>query len=184
MMMNEYDISDAPEDVTSDDVASEEAVEIEAPEVNALEEENARLKDQLLRTMAEMENFKKRAERELQDMAKYAKSEFANDLLAVSDNLRRALESIDPAEIKDNKLIQNVVSGVEMTESELLRAFEKHGIIKIDPMGEKFDHNEHQAMFEEEAKDTEAGMVVKVLQPGYKLHARLLRPAMVGVSKQ
>jgi molecular chaperone GrpE len=147
-----------------------------------LEAEAARLKDQLLRALAEQENLRRRSQREREDAVKYASSGLARELLSVADNLRRALESGPGAEEGDEP-IRNLLTGVAATERELLAAFERHGIRRIDPAGEKFDHNFHQAIFEVESPDQPAGTVVQVLQPGYVLHDRLLRPAMVGVAK-
>jgi len=136
------------------------------------------LKDQLMRALADMENLKKRSLRETHDMAKYAISEFAKDLLAVSDNLRRALE------FAPEEQSSQVLEGVKMTEKELLKVFEKYGIRKVGEVGEKFDHNLHQAIFETEDAEKEPGTILSVMQPGYTIHDRLLRPAMVGVSKK
>ncbi|MDA5194656.1 nucleotide exchange factor GrpE [Govanella unica] len=144
--------------------------------------EVAALKDRLLRTMAEMENLRKRAERDKQDAGKYAVSSFARDLLNVSDNLQRALQSLPEDEIGEGS-VKVFVDGVDMTERELLRAFEKVGIRKIEPMGEKFDHNFHEAMFEVPMADQAPGTIIQVVQPGYVIHDRLLRAARVGVSR-
>jgi molecular chaperone GrpE len=150
--------------------------------VAALEAELADTKDRLLRALAETENVRRRAQREREDTQKYAVSGFARDLLATADNLRRALDSVPEAEIKDART-RSLLDGVAATERELLSVFERHGIHRIDPKGERFDHNFHQAVFEAERPDAPAGTVIEVLQPGYVLHDRLLRPAMVGVAK-
>ncbi len=150
---------------------------IVSPEV----EEIANLKDQLLRALAEQENIRKRAHREVDDANKYAVSNFARELLSVSDNLRRALNA---APQNDDEQSKTFFQGIEMTEKELLNSFQKFGIKKISPEGEKFDHNLHQAMFEAEDAEKEPGTIIQVLQPGYILHDRLLRPALVGVSKK
>ncbi len=147
------------------------------------QEEVAELKDQLLRTLAEFENYKKRADRELQDMAKYAMSNFAKDLLPVADNFARALQSVPQEGLEENALLKGICDGVKMTEAELEKAFKKHHIIKIAPLNEAFDHNFHQAIMEVEDTGKEPGSVVEVLQSGYKIHDRLLRPAMVKVAK-
>lgn len=163
-----------------------EEVETISSEITREEDPQAdvnKLKDQLLRTMAELENYRKRAEREREDMAKFAITGFARDLLTVSDNLRRALESVPVDHEKPEELLKNLLEGVEITEKELLTAFKKHGIEKIEPLGQLFDHHLHQAMFEVEDPDKPAGTIVHVLQPGYSLNGRLLRPAMVGVGK-
>jgi molecular chaperone GrpE len=150
--------------------------------IAALEAELADTKDRLLRALAETENVRRRAQREREDTQKYAVSGFARDLLSTADNLRRALDSVPEAEIRDART-RSLLDGVAATERELLSVFERHGIRRIDPKGERFDHNFHQAVFEAERPDAPAGTVVEVLQPGYVLHDRLLRPAMVGVAK-
>jgi molecular chaperone GrpE len=122
------------------------------------------------------------AQRERMDAEKYGFSRFATDLLSVADNLRRALDSLPEAEAKDDRT-RSLLAGVAATERELLAAFERHGMKRIDPKGEKFDHNFHQAVFEADNTGRPAGTIVEVLQPGYVLHDRLLRPAMVGVAK-
>jgi len=149
----------------------------------ALEAELAEHKDRLLRALAETENTRRRAQRDREDATKYAISGFAKDLLSVADNLRRALDSLPEAEIGDERT-RNLLAGVAATERELLSVFERHGLSRIDPKGERFDHNFHQAIFETERADQPSGTIVEVLQPGYVLHDRLLRPAMVGVAKQ
>jgi molecular chaperone GrpE len=148
----------------------------------ALEVELAESKDRLLRALAETENVRRRAERERADAAKYGAGTLAKDLVNVADNLRRALDSLPEAQAADERT-RSLLQGVAATERELLAAFERHGIRRIDPQGERFDHNLHQAIFEAESADQPPGTVVKVLQPGYVMHDRLLRPAMVGVAK-
>ena len=149
----------------------------------ALEAELADHKDRLLRALAEAENIRRRAQREREDASKYAITGFAKDLLSAADNLRRALDSLPEAEVRDERT-RSLLAGVAATERELLSVFERHGIRRINPQGERFDHNFHQAIYEAERADQPAGTVVEVLQPGYVLHDRLLRPAMVGVAKQ
>jgi molecular chaperone GrpE len=151
--------------------------------IAALEAGLADYKDRLLRALAETENTRRRAQREREDAAKYAISGFAKDLLSAADNLRRALESLPQSEVRDERT-RNLLAGVEATERELLSVFERHGLHRIDPRGDRFDHNLHQAIFEAEHNDQPPGTIVEVLQPGYVLHDRLLRPAMVGVAKQ
>lgn len=150
--------------------------------VAVLEAELAEHKDRLLRALAEAENTRRRAQRERDDATKYAVSGFAKELLSAADNLRRALDSLPEAEVGDDRT-RSLLAGVAATERELLAVFERHGIRRIDPMGERFDHNLHQAIFEVERSDRPPGTIVEVLQPGYLLHDRLLRPAMVGVAK-
>jgi molecular chaperone GrpE len=149
----------------------------------AAREEAAELKDQLLRTLAEMENLRRRAQREKEDAAKFGISGFARDMIPVADNLRRALEAVAPESLANDEALKNLVTGVEMTERQLLSAFEKHGLKRVDAMGEKFDSNLHQAMFEVPGTGQPSGTVVQVMQPGYVLNDRLLRAAMVGVAK-
>jgi molecular chaperone GrpE len=148
----------------------------------AAEAEAADLKDKWMRAVAETENVRRRAQRESEDAKKYAVSGFARDLLSVADNLRRALASVDPARVQDD-VVKNLLAGVEATERELLAVFERNGLRRIDPKGQRFDHNLHQAVFETESPGQPAGTVTEVLQPGWTLQDRLLRPAMVGVAK-
>ncbi len=160
----------------------------EAPELSpearvaVLEAELAEHKDRLLRALAEAENTRRRAQRERDDATKYAISGFAKELLSAADNLRRALDSLPEAEVGDERT-RSLLAGVAATERELLSVFERHGIRRIDPLGERFDHNLHQAIFEVEHGGRPPGTIIEVLQPGYLLHDRLLRPAMVGVAK-
>jgi len=146
--------------------------------------ENEELKDRALRAAAEMENLRRRTARELQDARAYSAANFARDMLTVSDNLRRALDAI-PAEARSggDAGFAALIEGVEMTERSMLAALERHGVKKLDPAGEKFDPNFHQAMFEVPNPDIAANTVVQVVQPGYSIGERVLRPAMVGVSK-
>ena len=169
--------------------ASNETPNGDGPQGASLEEqltiiqsEASDLKDRLLRALAEVENVRRRAERERQDTAKYGITNLAKDLLEPADNLRRALDSVPEAQVKD-ELTRNLLAGVAATERALLATFERHGIKRIDPKGERFDHNFHQAIFETENTGRPSGTIVEVLQPGYVLHERLLRPAMVGVAK-
>jgi len=154
----------------------------EADPFEALAAENAKLKDQALRALAEVENMRRRAERDREDANKYAISSFARDLLSVADNLNRALAAV-PADHAGDESVKNLIAGVEATERELIAAFERRGLSRIAPMGEKFDPNFHQAMFEVPDSTHPVGTVVQVLAPGWVIHDRLLRPAMVGVSK-
>ncbi len=160
------------------------AAETTTPEerIAALEAELAEQRDRLLRALAEVENTRRRAQREREDATKYAVSGFAKDLLSVADNLRRALDSLPEADAVDPRT-RSLLAGVAATERELLSVLERHGVRRLDPMGERFDHNFHQAIFEVERADRPTGTVVEVLQPGYVLQDRLLRPAMVGVAK-
>lgn len=149
----------------------------------ALEAELAGTKDKLLRALADTENVRRRADRDREQERRYAAASFAKDLLSVADNLRRALDSAPEAQAQD-EFARTLFAGVAATERELLAAFERHGIRRIEPQpGEKFDHNLHQAMFEVDNTGKTAGTIVQILQPGYVMHDRLLRPALVGVAK-
>jgi len=140
------------------------------------------LNDKVLRAMAEMENTRRRAEREVQDTRAYSITGFAREMLTVQDNLRRALTQL-PEEMKSAPEYTAFVEGVEVTERELLNIFDRHGIKLVSPKGEEYDHNLHQAMFEVETDDAKPGTVVQVVQEGYVIRDRLLRPAMVGIAK-
>lgn len=148
-----------------------------------LEAKLAEANDRLLRALAEADNTRKRLEKERQDTSKYAISSFARDLLAVSDNLRRALQAIAPEKLEADAELKNIYTGVEMTDRVLLQLFEKHGIKKIDPQGQMFDPNLHEVMFETELPGQQAGVIIQVVEAGYTIHDRLLRPARVGVAK-
>jgi molecular chaperone GrpE len=142
------------------------------------------LRDRLLRTLAEMENLRKRTDREVADSRLYGVTSFARDVVAVADNMRRALEAVSP-ELRASAEpgVKALIDGLELTERELLKALEKNGVRQFTPRGEKFDPNVHQAMFEVPDPAVPAGSVVEVVQPGYMIGERVLRPALVGVSK-
>ena len=150
--------------------------------LDELEAKISELKDQLLRTVADSENLRKRLEREKEQTRKFGIANFAKDLLSIADNLGRALDAAPNKEDVEDKAIENLVLGIQMTEQELQKAFDNNNIRKIDPLGEKFDYNYHQAMFEVEETDEDPGIVVQVLQAGYAIDDRILRPAMVGVA--
>ncbi len=161
--------------------AAEAAAEVTREE--ALAAEAADLKDQLLRALAETENVRRRLQREKEEGVKYAAAGLAKDMLSVADNLRRALDSAEPDALGESEPLKALHDGVEMVERELVTVFERAGINRIEPVGEKFDHDYHQAMFEVPGTDQPNGTVVELLQPGYVMHGRLLRPALVGVAK-
>ncbi|MGF1608044.1 MAG: nucleotide exchange factor GrpE [Kiloniellales bacterium] len=176
------------ETVVPEGVEPNPLVEGEIPEVHdespveRLEAEVASLKDQLLRALAETENVRRRAQREREDTARFAAAPVIKDLLGVADNLGRALGAVSD-ELAADERVQPLIDGIKLTEKELLAAFERHNIKKIEPLGERLDPHLHEAMFEIEDASKPAGTVVQVLQPGYRLHDRLLRPARVGVAK-
>ncbi len=184
----------APEEA-ADGGEPEAAAAVEAPEPAPpappeevdreaeLEAEAADLRDKLLRALAETENVRRRAAREREDAFKYAVANFARELLAVADNLRRAVDSVAADLRAGSEAVENLVVGVEMTEKAMLDAFERSGIRPIEALGQRFDHNLHEALFELEDKEQPAGTVVQVIETGYLLHDRLLRPAKVGIAK-
>jgi molecular chaperone GrpE len=144
----------------------------------------AELKDRLLRTLAEMENLRKRTEREVADAGLRGVTAFARDMLGVADNMRRALEAVAPEARKSaDPAVKALIDGVELTEREFLKALERNGVRQFNPQGQKFDPNVHQAIFEVPDASIPAGHVVQVVQPGYMIGDRVLRPALVGVSK-
>lgn len=179
-----------PEDTTAptgEPVVSKPYIMPDDPEpgsVETLQKEAAEARDRMLRTLAEMENLRKRTTKEVADARLYGITGFARDVLDIADNLQRALDAV-PAEARaaaDPGLI-SLIEGVELTERSLLNALEKHGVKKFDPLGQKFDPNFQQAMFEVPDASVPAGTVVQVMQAGYTIGERVLRPALVGVAK-
>lgn len=171
----------APEPVEGEDPA-----DIDEPEHSEVEELQAALahaKDQVMRALADAENTRRRAQRDREDASKFAISNFARDMLNVADNLRRALDSVpeDNSEFSDR--LKALIEGIEATEREMLRNFEKHGIKKVDPMGEPFNPNLHEVMFETPGTGQPPGTIIQVIETGYVLNERILRPARVGVAK-
>jgi molecular chaperone GrpE len=152
--------------------------------VETLQKEVTEARDKVLRTLAEMENLRTRTKREVADAKTYGITGFARDVLDIADNLQRALDAV-PAEAKANADpgLKGLIEGVELTERSLLNALEKHGVKKFDPSGEKFDPNFQQAMYEVPDPSVPAGTVVQVVQAGYMIGERVLRPALVGVAK-
>ena len=167
--------------IASESSEDEAAAALDEAALEALRAENAGLKEQALRYAAEAENTRRRAEREINDSRAYAITKFAKDLLGVADNLARALEHA-PRDAED-QLVRNLAVGLEMTQKELLTAFERNSLKPIDPaVGEKFDPHQHQAVMEQTSADTAPGGVIQVLQTGYELFGRIIRPAMVIVA--
>jgi molecular chaperone GrpE len=165
----------APEDRTAAEAETSGADTLAAARAEA-----AQLKDQLLRAMAETENTRRRAARDREDAQKYGITNFAREVLSVADNLRRALEAIPAETLQSDEALKTLYDGVAATERQLEAALGKQQIQRIWPEGERFDSNFHQAMFEVPDSGKPAGTVVQVLQAGYKIHDRLLRPALVG----
>ena len=172
----EEQVSEEPKDQEEAEISPEDLIE-------KLNEEITGLKDQRLRAIAELENFRKRAEKDQSDALKYGISNFAKEIINIRDNIERAQGSISD-EAKNNEAIKSVIEGIDLIAQSVVSTFEKIGIKKIESLNEKFDHNLHQAMMEIENEELEPGTIVQDLIPGYTLHDRLLRPAMVGVSKK
>jgi molecular chaperone GrpE len=152
--------------------------------IEALNAENTQLKDRVLRTLAEMENLRRRTEREVSDAKTYGVTSFARDMLTVVDNLARALEHFPPeARASADPAVRSMVEGVELTARDLEAVLGRHGVKKLDPKGQRFDPNFHQAIFEAPDETVPSGTVSQVVQTGWTIGDRVLRPAMVGVSK-
>ena len=181
--VNEYDEEneqdeglDNQEDLTEKFDLDEEKISLHA--------QISDLKDQLLRTMAESENIRKRTLKEVEQAKKYSHISFIRDLVSSVDNLKRALDSVPDDKNDLPEPITNLILGLEIVEKEIVTTLERHNIKQISPLGEKFDYNFHQAMFEVPTNNSESGVVVEVSQNGYLLYERLVRPAMVGISKK
>jgi molecular chaperone GrpE len=176
----------APAAQAADAGAAGPGASTEAPEATAaaLAREAAEYKDRWLRALAEMENLRRRTEREVADSRTYGVTQFARDIVTVADNMERALAALD-SELREkaDAGVKALLDGVELTERELLKVLEKHGVQKIDPQGQKFDPHRHQAMFEVPDESVPAGTVVQVVQAGYMIGDRVLRPALVGIGK-
>ena len=150
----------------------------------SLDRELAETKDRLLRTLADMDNMRKRTEREVADARVYGISNFARDIVGVADNMHRAMAALDDElRAKADEPTKVLLEGVELTERELMNVLEKHGVKRIEPLGQKFDPNRHQAMYEIEDASVPAGSVIQVMQAGYLIGDRMLRPALVAVAK-
>jgi molecular chaperone GrpE len=154
-----------------------------AAEVDTLQGQIADLTDRLLRAHAEMDNIRKRAEREREETAKYAISKFARDVVAVADNFERAIQAVPAGAAEQDAVLQSLVEGVSMTEREFLNVLERNGVRRINPKGEAFNPHQHQAMMEMQNPDVAPGTILEVFQPGYVIEDRVLRPAMVVVAK-
>ena len=178
----------APEQTAADHVEIESPMDVEPDpkdiEIAQLKEESAQYKDRLLRTAADMDNLRKRAEREKAEATLYAATNFARDLLGVADNMQRALAAVMPeARASADESTRNLLAGIELTEKDLLNVFQRYNIRKVETVGAKFDPNYHQALFEMPTSDHPPGTVVQEMQSGFAIGERCLRPAMVGVAK-
>jgi molecular chaperone GrpE len=189
MKPNDTETQGTPNGETSANEPVREAANDAAPQaaldpIAALEAEKTDLKDKLLRMLADMENLRRRTAREITDARTYAVTNFARDMLTVADNIRRALESV-PGEARETAegALKGLIEGIELTERDLLKTLERHGVKKLEPQDQKFDPHLHQAMFEVPNPDVPSGTVVQVVQSGYVIGDRVLRPALVGVAK-
>ncbi|HEX2216677.1 MAG TPA: nucleotide exchange factor GrpE [Xanthobacteraceae bacterium] len=175
------DVGATPQPATPGETRPNES---SADATETLAKEAAEFRDRWMRALAETENLRRRAEREVADARSYGIAGFARDMVAVADNMRRALEAVGP-ELRDtaDAAVKALIEGVELTDRELAKALEKHGVRRIEPKDQKFDPHFHQAMFEIPDPSVPAGTVVQVLQDGYVIGERVLRPALVSVSK-
>ena len=184
-ILDEEKTDDAQANETNESAEDSNENNSDSPEkiIQKLNEEIQDLKDQRLRAAAELENFRKRAEKDQADALKYGVSNFAKEIINIKDNVERAQSSISE-DVRSNDAVKSIVEGLDMIAQSAVATFEKIGIKKIESLNEKFDHNLHQAMMEIENDEVEPGTIVQELISGYTLHDRLLRPAMVGVSKK
>ena len=184
-ILDEEKTDDAQSNDTNESGEDSNENNSDSPEniIEKLNEEIQDLKDQRLRAAAELENFRKRAEKDQADALKYGVSNFAKEIINIKDNVERAQSSISE-DVRSNDAVKSIVEGLDMIAQSAVATFEKIGIKKIESLNEKFDHNLHQAMMEIENDEVEPGTIVQELISGYTLHDRLLRPAMVGVSKK
>ena len=184
-ILDEEKTDDSQSNETNESAEDSNENNSDSPEniIEKLNEEIQGLKDQRLRAAAELENFRKRAEKDQADALKYGVSNFAKEIINIKDNVERAQSSISE-DVRSNDTVKSIVEGLDMIAQSAVATFEKIGIKKIESLNEKFDHNLHQAMMEIENDEVEPGTIVQELISGYTLHDRLLRPAMVGVSKK
>ena len=181
--VNEYDEENEQDEGLDNQEDSTEKFNLDEEKIS-LNAQISDLKDQLLRTMAESENIRKRTLKEVEQAKKYSHISFVRDLVSSVDNLKRALDSVPDDKNDLPEPIKNLILGLEIVEKEIVTTLERHNIKQISPLGEKFDYNFHQAMFEVPTNNSESGVVVEVSQNGYLLYERLVRPAMVGISKK
>ena len=181
--VNEYDEENEQDEGLDNQEDSTEKFNLDEEKIS-LNAQISDLKDQLLRTMAESENIRKRTLKEVEQAKKYSHISFIRDLVSSVDNLKRALDSVPDDKNDLPEPITNLILGLEIVEKEIVTTLERHNIKQISPLGEKFDYNFHQAMFEVPTNNSEPGVVVEVSQNGYLLYERLVRPAMVGISKK
>ena len=183
---NDMEQSTINDEIVEDQTTDQSKIEDEnnTATILDLEEKVLVLKDQLMRSLADGENLRKRTLKDIENSKKYSHISFVKDLVTSVDNFQRALKAVPEDKSSLPEPIKNLIVGLEIVEKEILATLEKHNVKLIDPMGEKFDYNFHQAMFEVPTNEEEPGKVVEVSQKGYVLHDRLVRPAMVGISKK
>lgn len=183
---NDKEQSTINDEIVEDQTTDQSKIEDEnyTATILDLEEKVLALKDQLMRSLADGENLRKRTLKDIENSKKYSHISFVKDLVTSVDNFQRALKAVPEDKSSLPEPIKNLIVGLEIVEKEILATLEKHNVKLIDPMGEKFDYNFHQAMFEVPTNEEEPGKVVEVSQKGYVLHDRLVRPAMVGISKK
>jgi len=183
---NDMEQSTINDEIVEDETKDQSNIEDEnnSATISELEEKVLVLKDQLMRSLADGENLRKRTLKDIENSKKYSHISFVKDLVTSVDNFQRALKAVPEDKSSLPEPIKNLIVGLEIVEKEILATLEKHNVKLIDPMGEKFDYNFHQAMFEVPTNEEEPGKVVEVSQKGYVLHDRLVRPAMVGISKK
>ena len=183
---NDKEQSTINDEIVEDQTTDQSKIEDEnnTASILDLEEKVLVLKDQLMRSLADGENLRKRTLKDIENSKKYSHISFVKDLVTSVDNFQRALKAVPEDKSSLPEPIKNLIVGLEIVEKEILATLEKHNVKLIDPMGEKFDYNFHQAMFEVPTNEEEPGKVVEVSQKGYVLHDRLVRPAMVGISKK
>ena len=183
---NDKEQSTINDEIVEDQTTDQSNIEDEnnTATISDLEEKVLVLKDQLMRSLADGENLRKRTLKDIENSKKYSHISFVKDLVTSVDNFQRALKAVPEDKSSLPEPIKNLIVGLEIVEKEILATLEKHNVKLIDPMGEKFDYNFHQAMFEVPTNEEEPGKVVEVSQKGYVLHDRLVRPAMVGISKK
>jgi len=175
--------ADTPaEETASEETASQDAPP-ESPQEPSAEDRLAAANDQLLRTLAELENTRKRAERDRAEALKFGAMSFARDMLGVADNFQRALKAVDDMADDVPDTMRGLLEGIGATQRDLLAALARHKVTPLDPMGEKFDPNVHEAMFEAPGTGQEGGTIIEVVETGYMMEERLLRPAKVGIAK-
>lgn len=167
----------------ADPQATQTQPEAARPDVDVLKAEIAELKDRVLRTHAEMDNMRKRLEKEKSDASKYAITRFARDIVTVGDNFQRALDTVPAGAAEQTPVLKSFLEGVELTEREFTSVLERHGVTRLDPKGQPFNPHHHQAVMEQPNPDVPSGTVTQVFQPGYMIEDRILRPAMVVVAR-